>query len=295
MNKNTNIIILIFISICTLFIIDKRIFNKELILAPYEAWKDHLEYLRTVNLMKERIIREVPRILNINTTDFERLNLIREWTHEQTVWGKKQVGARLRESVNDRTGPQMYNYISSTNKALDCGSYSVFLLKVYQLFGYESFIYDMGRDNQFKHSVVLVWIKSKGKNILVVEDPSYNLTFVKTDNTPIDFFEFLKQIKEKKQSSFYIKQSLGKGHKTICFPDDMCDLAGKNIEKRDMSGVIVFRDHFDPQIIKDNMQSFLYYRYIHYFMKEKNSFSIIKPIETLLLKIKLYPIIGIIK
>ena len=124
----------------------------------------------------------------------------------------------------------MYEVFNKSKQAFDCGVYTVFLVKIYQLFGLESYIYDMGKEQQDYHSVVLVWINEGAKRKLIVEDPSYNLTYVDTKNKPMDFFELLRHIKEKNDKRVVIKQDIGKGHKVLCFPGDSCDTTDRKIE-----------------------------------------------------------------
>lgn len=258
MHKRNKLIIAILVVLCVLFfsIVVKKI-----------------RYFNDENTMKQIVIKEIPDILNKNSSDFEKLNMIREWVNEQTVWSKKPVDNNLRFSVNEKTSLEMYTLFKSKEVALDCATYTVFLHEIYQLFGYEGYIYDMGNEHQFRHSVVLVWMNDNGKRKLIVEDPSYNLTYVNKNNAPIDFIELLKLIKGKKTSEITILNGGGKGH-------------------WNKDGAVVVRERFDTEIIKNNLSSFLYCKNVRYYEKIRNLHSLIRPIDTFLFKKKIQIIIG---
>lgn len=296
MNRNKKIAaIIILMMVFILFAVDKKVFNKELVLKLVIGVWHNVEYFRDEHVMKLIVLKNAPSLLNKNSTDFERLNQIRKWVTEQTLWGNRPVDTTLRLSINNSTALQIYTFLRSTNKALDCGTYSIFLLKIYQLFGYDGYIYDMGNDDQFRHVVVLVWINDNGTRKLIVEDPSYNLTYLDSKNSPLDFFELLRLIKENKTNEIVVKSTTGKGQWVLCHPDEECYtyLKYKVIERRDEGNMVLFRQNFDTQLIKDNLKSFLYCRYLYYAQKIKVIDPILRPIEIEKLKKKLRLIIEV--
>jgi hypothetical protein len=241
--------------------------------------------------MKEIVQKEVPVVLNRHISDFEKVNKIREWVNEQTIWGTLPDN-EINTMINKKTSLEMYKYyLSHTEKAYDCGSYSVFLHKIYQLFGYESYIYDMGKDNQFRHTVVLVWIKDEGKKKLIIEDPSYNITYIDIKTNPLDYFQFIEYLKNDKKRVF-LKKSIGKGQKMICKLNNTCNPPSSKILKTHPNGFILFRNQFDTQIIEDNLASFLYIRDIRYFEKVKDIFPVLSEIKIAIFKTKTCSIVS---
>lgn len=271
MNRTRRIYIIIFVLVCALFIFDKKVFNKELFISPYipwwndvrgsyVIWENHIQHLHNQLSMRAIVLREVQGLTDFNISDFERVNRIRKWVYELSTWGIKPVSYEQRNLINWSTSLKMYDVFKKSKQAYDCGVYTVFLVKIYQLFGLESYVYDMGKEQQDYHSIVLVWINEWGKRKLIIEDPSYNLTYVDTKNEPMDFFELLRHIKEKNEKKVVIRQDASKGHKALCFPDDLCDITGKRVEWKSTDGAVVYRNHFDMQKIKKSTPSFLYCR-----------------------------------
>lgn len=282
--KRTALVLLILTA--AVFIADKRIFNKDLLIRPFAVGWSNLRYVRDMKPMRDIVIKAKPEILDKDMSDFERVNRIREWVNEQVVWSPRPVDGRLRIEINKKTALEMYRIFNKNKNWFDCGTYSVFLLKVYELFGYESYVLDIGKDNQFKHSVVLVSIKDGAEFKFAVEDPYYNLTYVSAHSTPFDVMELARLIKEK-PDEIIIKKSKGKGHKTLCFPGDKCNVSGKKIEHMYPGKTVIFRDRFDTEKIEAGLPSFLHCSNLLYYEGIQSIIPVQKEVEAIFFKKKI--------
>lgn len=281
MIKKTIYISIVLLLICVLFVVDKKIFNikptiRKFILTFNDFRDQHFiqidegQYNQDTKLMKSIVLKGIPDLNKKTTTDISQVNMIRDWVNENSIWGGKTSKINVHDLMGNKTALQMWHFINATSSELDCGIYSVFLSKIYQLFGYESYVYDIGLESEGGHSVVLVYINDNNKRKLIVEDPTYNSSFTNLKGEPIDFFIFINKIKEKKESEIKIISNKGKGHKAICPRDNSCDLQG---EKRweDLSGKLLYRRWFDSSILMQNLSMFLYCRTLRYPIISDNS------------------------
>lgn len=298
MTKNFYIFVFACVLMYVLFIVDKKVFNIKPVYRRYV--KPHLnqiidnniiqrnndEYLRDKDRMRAIVLKNKPTLSNNAITDIQRVNIIREWVNEQSVWGGKNTNINVYRLLVNKTALQMLDFINITSTGLDCGTYTVFLLKLYHLFGYDSYVYDMGRDSEGGHSVVLVWINDNGKRKLIVEDPTYNITYIDSDGVPIDFFVLLQKIKDKQESEIKMSANMGLGHKEVCMASDACNtLEGK--EWIGGGGMLMHRSRFDTNSVRGNLPIFLYSRFIRYYDTIGISTSLTRLMDFFIIKLKM--------
>lgn len=109
---------------------------------------------------------------------------------------------------------EIYQLFSQNSGGVDCSGSAYSLMRLYADRGYETYTYHSGK-KAFRHVITLVRINHRGKTILMVEDPTYNITYVNLKGNPLDFFEMLAFIKRRKFSSFKIEDGGGK-HVFLC-------------------------------------------------------------------------------
>jgi len=119
-------------------------------LTPFIAFHDESEFIHDAYLMREIINKDLPNLPDMKT-DFQKVNLLKNWVTEQSVWGGKTIDQTAYDKLNNSTALHIYNFINASEIKLDCGIYSDLLLRVYELYGYEAYVYDMGRDSDGGH------------------------------------------------------------------------------------------------------------------------------------------------
>src|SRR5215217_2023371 len=84
----------------------------------------------------------------------------------------------------------------------ECGLLLTSISCCYRLFGCKAYQYSFGFKDKpyqrFIHSITLVEINFHGAKRLIIQDPYLNLTYRNKEREPIDFFEFLSLIKQKR-------------------------------------------------------------------------------------------------
>jgi len=100
--------------------------------------------------------------------------------------------------------------------------------------------------------------------MLVIEDPTYDITYTEKDFVePMDFFTLLKKINEKKWNDIYIKGYIGRGHRVRCSIKGNCINiplpTNMNVETPAYQRV-----NFDIKEVKENLAIFRHYRYLRY-------------------------------
>jgi hypothetical protein len=151
-------------------------------------WKDEL-------LRLESIVRALP-------SDFEKTTFLRKYSGEVLDIGRVDDQTNtLYKSKNFESFNLEEFYSLSANDKLPatCGITTFFYIKLLQAFGFKAYQYSFGfKDKpyeQFIHSVTLVQIDFKGSKRLLIQDPYLNLTYLNQQGEPIDFFEFLLNIR----------------------------------------------------------------------------------------------------
>lgn len=94
---------------------------------------------------------------------------------------------------------EIFDIFRKQKGGVDCSGISYSLLKIYTDLGFEAYSYSAGIGD-FTHVIVLINTEYKGKKILLVEDPLFNITYISPNGDPIDFIEMLKLIKQKEYS-----------------------------------------------------------------------------------------------
>jgi len=87
---------------------------------------------------------------------------------------------------------------------VDCRGSSYSLLKLYTDLGFEAYTYSSGTPGDFTRVIVLVKTEYRGKAIILVEDPLYNVSYTTPQGEPLDFIKMIKLIKQKKYDQIVI-------------------------------------------------------------------------------------------
>jgi hypothetical protein len=227
--------------------------------------RDDVKFSRDAAKMRNIIRKELPH-LDSMATDIDKLGVLRNWVNEQSIWGGKVVDKKIYEKLNRSSSYDIYNFVLQAGDIqLDCGVYTIYLTKLYEALGYEAYIYDMGKDSEGGHSVVLVRIRDHGESKLIVQDPTYNLTFAEKDpKKPLDFFRLLQIIKYKKNDLVHIRMYVGKGHRVFCSLASDCEHVNATDDVNRNTDIIK-RAQFKVEEVKDNLGIFMHYRYLRYF------------------------------
>ena len=101
----------------------------------------------------------------------------------------------------------IYSLSQADSIPADCGITSYFYIKLAESFGYKSYQYSFGfTDSPYEyyiHSFPIIIIQYNGRERMIIQDPYLDLTFKDSKGDPIDFYDFLRLLKNKKYTQIY--------------------------------------------------------------------------------------------
>lgn len=233
-------------------------------------------------VIKMEIIQEYPALSDASLSDFEKTNLLRDWAYANTVFGE--------DCFSDYYKPEnstIQNFVSLTEKFQNfelsayCGGVSIYLALVYNVFGYEAMSLDsavFSEDNMAMCSHVVTLCKILDGNQdekWIVQDATFNRTYVDADGTPLDIFELLNMLKEERDEDIYYIFGNTQGRRVVSstYPDIAVPESSATLEPNtfmqayypslsnepDMINdrYFVFRDMRQPSAYQRSVQSIL--------------------------------------
>lgn len=146
--------------------------------------------------------------------EWQNVNTIRQWVSTNTPSSSDTLS--IREKLWRNSPYQILLKFSFQQGGVDCAGYSYVLMKLYKEFGYTAFSYHSGKLSAFNHVVTLVEISYKGEKKLVIQDASYDATYVDANMEPLPFSAFLRLIEAKQYDRIHILEGGAPPHLYIC-------------------------------------------------------------------------------
>jgi len=204
--------------------------------------------LLTEDQIKELILKENPALLNDTLSDFEKVNILREWVFKTipAYYGTNlgiEKYAGVSSSINIPFNKRFRIYQNGEAGAWCSGSAAA-LLDTYRLFGYETYEIDYGEVPASTHAIVLVVINYNGKKILSVQGGYLNFTLVDSLGNPLDYFEILQRLLKKEADSIYISNGKQELKPILYNPSDI--KVGEKINRITSSGNMIVLEKFIP-------------------------------------------------
>lgn len=145
-------------------------------------------------LLKAWIAQEFPRMTEQGLTDWERVGMLRAFTHRNMDWASP--GALLEADrtfhIQKATAPELFSLFRTNRGGVKCGGAAVTLRKLYELYGYQAVTLDTGfPGTRATHVVVVVKLENGDNTILSVQDPTFNRSYTLDDNRPADVIEMM--------------------------------------------------------------------------------------------------------
>jgi hypothetical protein len=223
-----------------------------LIIIGLKAYHDQ----NIIQQVKSRIENEYPEIKDPNISDIKKLHLLREWTSAHVVWGSDSTN--MNYELSRKNLYKIFETFDKSEGSVNCGLVSYILMKIYEEYGFEAYTYHSGSLDAFNHAVTFVKVNHNNKEILMIEDASFDLTFMDKNGNPYDFFDFIKTIKKGDKNNIVISQGNGKPHFYLCNLSNDCNKPayGTPVIKVS-SNKIKFPEKFTTYTIKTNMDIFL--------------------------------------
>jgi hypothetical protein len=172
------------------------------------AW-EVTNYSRENPPLTRRIEARFPRFGADDLSDWERVNILREWVYHaaKEAEGPALLENRITRSTLTLTAEELFDHFRHDRGGGKCGLIGMALMKLYQLYGYPAYLVNMGDPGgAATHVVALVQIHWNNKPLLAVEDAYLNLTFSDADGLPLDYFRLLDILRRKESASFRVLQ-----------------------------------------------------------------------------------------
>ena len=220
-----------------------------------------------VVLLREVIAREYPQIRNEKINDWGKIKLLRQWTHEHVWLGTEStqlgLGSSWREFYS-KDAPALFSMFFQYRGATMCKGYAYALMKLYQMYGFESYIFGFGNRQVMTHAVTLVRIKHKERIILAIQDATFDITYIDSNGIPFDFFDLLKTLKSHNHHMvmiehgnagapyfiFDLKDKIEEFYGLVIKPDDkpISELPNGRLIYKSKETIDTFNDRYGPSV-----------------------------------------------
>lgn len=198
-----------------------------------------------------------------NDSEWKNVNTIREWVSTHTPSSSDNL--IIQDKLWKNSPYEMYLKFSLQQGGVNCAGYSYALMKLYREFGYKAFSYHSGRLDAFNHVITLVEITYKGEKRLVIEDATFDATYIDDNMDPYDFFTFLELLQKKRYTSIHIIQSNSPPHLYICDRSQVNNCrtnSKKNGPTIIRENVETYYEKYGTNTIEHNKHIYLYPRII---------------------------------
>jgi len=156
-------------------------------------------------LLKAWIASELPEIDDPQTTDWQRVTLLRDWTHRHMDWATSSARLEVQPgfSYAEHTAADLFAMFLNDQGGVYCGGAAITLRKLYEAYGYEAATLDSGfPESQTTHVVTVVKIRHGEHSLLSVQDPTFNETYIWKDGEPADVIEMIESMEKREGDSF---------------------------------------------------------------------------------------------
>lgn len=173
-------------------------------------------------LLKSHIRSDYPAIRSVALSDWGKVKILREWTHEHVDWGSPSaaLSPELDKTLFDSEAPAIFAIFFQDKGAVQCEETAHALMKLYQAYGYDAYTVGVGIPSVMTHAATLVRINYEGVGILVLEDATFDIEYVDSDGNPYDYFDLLRALKDKRDITI---------ERGACVPNDYLFLSTEEI------------------------------------------------------------------
>lgn len=218
----------------------------------------------------QKVISESPILKNNQQkSEFDTVVAIREWVYNNIPDTEDEMLLEKVFRVSSASEIPLNIRLNIFNNGMvgtTCGATAQTLRDIYELFGYESYLLNMGnipeKGSPATHVVTLVKIKNKSTDLYSIQDAYLNYTFINSNGEPIGYFELLNYLKNKSTKDVFILYGKDQLKPRLLKVEDN-KLAYK-IEKKYPNGMILIR-----QLYSVEKNSPLFYQSMTQFLKNR--------------------------
>ncbi|MGE0480679.1 MAG: hypothetical protein AB7Q17_09425 [Phycisphaerae bacterium] len=150
-------------------------------------------------ILQARLYRDDPVIFSPTISDWERVNRLRRWAYSNTTWAYSYPALlEVREAARyyQLGADELFSAFQRQAGGVYCAGASWAGMQLFQMFGYPTILLDLGDPvTQVSHVTAVVEIEHAGRLISVVQDVTFNLTYVDEWGLPLDYFAALARLR----------------------------------------------------------------------------------------------------
>ena len=157
--------------------------------------------------LKQIILNDCPELKSKNITDYQKICIIRNWAANVIDCSDFDLTLDRRiANFYSLTAYEIYQLFDQDKGGVWCAGSSEFLKKALRLFGFEAYdlYYGFKEPGGYTHAVTLVKIQEGESEILSVQDAYFNTTYELSTGEPLDYFELLRLLKEKRDNEIVL-------------------------------------------------------------------------------------------
>ncbi|MBT3580751.1 hypothetical protein HN511_00455 [bacterium] len=162
-----------------------------------------------IYFLKKHIEKKDPKISNNSISKMEKIDLLREWVHENILFSSQDKRTSLDSGgffdFYRKEGPEIIQAFEESLGGVVCGGSAHILKKLYEFYGFQAYTLDNGVSGVYTHVITLVKVFDKGRDAFYVQDPYYNFSYVDLFGNPLDFFELLEFLNKHKEEKIKVK------------------------------------------------------------------------------------------
>jgi hypothetical protein len=169
--------------------------------------------LQSPQELKQSIFDEKPLLKRAFSKEnhLEATSFLREYAYNHIIWSNDQLNLSFFDPQNlNRLNVAQIKFLMDCKEiGVLCSGASLFLAKLFCLFGYKSGTFNYGlhfTDESYSptHTTTLVEIPTPAGSSLLIQDATFNFTYFNNENNEFDFIEIVKHLKAANGSSIEI-------------------------------------------------------------------------------------------
>lgn len=172
--------------------------------------------------LKGLIARERPQLASTPPGSLARLTLLRNWAYENVDWSSPN--ANFDDDRSNRfyemDAPELFSAFRSDRGGVMCGGTAYAFMRLCRLYGYDALTLDFGVPGLWTHVVTLVRLRLGGRDVWSVQDPTFDLMYVRRGGAPFDYLALLQALVEGRGDEVLVGKGPGGAREFIVARED---------------------------------------------------------------------------
>jgi hypothetical protein len=171
--------------------------------------------------LKKRIEKDVPALKG-SISDFEKVNLLRDWAYSNIDFSSEKalLCGDKQFRFYEKDVCSIFSAFDADKGGEWCGGAAFALMKLYDAYGFKAHASGSGDPNVMTHAFTIVRINYKGSPLFIIEDATFNITYVDPDGAPYDYRELYSVLQQRRRDMIRIVHGKNNVKDLLMHPDD---------------------------------------------------------------------------